>query len=154
MSIVHVRTPQGPEHAREHRRVHGLQERDRPHRERAEPATHGPCGRHHCHPREAAHQRVALDEAKVPQAAAPDHEQGHEQTNHRDHAVVAPRGDRTARLAHECIEPNRPQVAAEQLKAGVRRQRDVREFKGEISIDAGPQIGSALSHRGWPVVVG
>ncbi len=153
---VHIDRPcahaQRGQHARDHRRVDRLQARDRRHREPLQPATHRARRRHDLHLAEALEQRIVLNIREVAQPPAPYYQQPDQQPHHRHDAEIPPPGQPRTGGPDGRIEPSRAQILPEQLQAGIRGERDVRELQLEIPIDSRAQIGSASSHVRWPFV--
>ena len=146
--------PQPGQQVAHHGRVEGLQAAAGRHREVRQPPTHGPRRRHDAYAREALEDRVVRHVGQVAQAPAADNHQPDEHPHHRDHAEVAPPRHAGKRVAHQTIEASRAQVAPEQFQPGIRREHDVREFQGKISVDTGRQISFSSSHVSWPFVAG
>ena len=146
--------PQRRQHARDDHRVDGLQRGDGPHREGLQPAAQCAGRRHQADLAEPTEHGIVLHEAHVAQATAAHHQQRDQQAHHCHRAEVAPRGRASKRGADHRIEARRPQVPAEQLEPGIRRERHVCEFQWQIPIDSGSQIGSASSPVRWPFVDG
>ena len=88
------------------------------------------------------------------QAPAPDDHQPDQHSDHRHHPEVAPARQVCERLAHLLIEPARAQVVPQQLQPRIRREADVPEFKRQIAIDTGTQIGFLRRTVGGLSVVG
>jgi hypothetical protein len=153
---VHIDRPrlhaQRRQHARDHGRVDGLQQRDGRHRESLQPSTRGPRRGYHLDLTEPSEQRIILQKRQVSQPSAADDQQRDQHAHHGHGAEVAPPARPATRMAHRRVEPGAAQVAAQQLQPGIRRERHVRER--QIPIDSGSQIGSASSHVRWPFVAG
>ena len=113
-----------------------MQVGDGRHREPLPPPTHGARGGHDLYLAEAAEQRIILDEGEGAQPPAADDQQPDQQPHHGHRAEIPPAGRPGAGGADRRIEPGRAQVAPEQLKPGIRRERHIREFQLEIPIDS------------------